>query len=323
LTNVQAGNQGAFSVMTSDGAQSLVSSNASLILVTPPIVVSQTSPSNQMALANSSVTLGALGSAPGMTNGFPIRYQWQLNGSNIFFQTSSNYTFNAVNSGIYTVVITNAAGATNVSWSLTVLNTGDSWGWGDDSSGQATVPSGVTNIAALAAGGIHSIAVLENGTIAEWGEYLPDDFHSPVVPTPLGTPPTNSDIVAVAAGCAHDLALRANGMVIQWGLSGASGMANFPTNLTGVKAISAGMERSLALLTNGTVVDWGSFTPVFDLNIRVPADLTNVTAISAGAYHNLALRSDGTVVSWGYNTLWGETNVPTGGLASIWWTGAM
>jgi len=312
LTNVQATNQGAYSVMASDSVHTFASSNASFILVTPPVIVSQTSPSNQVALANSSATLKVSASAPGLTNGFPLRYQWQFNASNIFFQTSSNYTFNAVNSGIYTVIITNAAGATNVSWSVTVLNPGNSWGWGENSSGQATVPSGVTNITALAAGGIHSLAVLENGTIAEWGEYLPDDFHSPVVPTPLGTPPTNSDIVAVAAGIAHDLALRADGTVIQWGLSGASGMANFPTNLTGVKAISAGVERSLALLTNGTVVDWGSFIPVFDLNIRVPADLTNATAISCGAYHNVALRSDGTVVSWGYNTLWGETNVPSG-----------
>ena len=130
--------------------------------------------------------------------------------------------------------------------------------------------------------------------------------------TPVGSPPTSSNLVAVAAGIAHAVALKADGTVMQWGLSGATGLQNFPTNLTGVKAVSAGFERSLALLTNGTIVDWGYFGPIFNLNQRVPSDLTNVTAISCGAYHNLALRSDGTVESWGYNTVWGETNVPAG-----------
>ena len=312
LTNVSAAQQGYYNFTVRDGIGTLASSNANFYLVTPPSIVSLSPPTNIVVLFQTNVSLSVNATAPWQTNGFPLRYQWLFNGSNIIYQTSSNYTFSAINSGVYTVGITNAAGATNASWSVKVLNPGNVWGWGENSSGQANVPQGVTNITALAAGGIHSMAVLENGTIVEWGNYLPDDFHSPVIPTPLGTPPTNSDIVAVAAGIAHDIALRADGTVIQWGLSGASGMANIPTNLTGVKAISAGVERSLALRTNGTIVDWGSFTPIFDLNIRVPADLTNATAISCGSYHNLALRSNGTVVSWGYNTSFGETNVPIG-----------
>ena len=314
LTNVQATNQAAYhAVVTgSDGGGSIQSSNANFYLVTPPVIVSQTPlPTNQAAFFQSLLTLGVTVSAVGQTHGFPLAYQWQFNGTNVGYGLS-NYTFFAINPGMYSVTVSNAAGSATASWQVNVITPGNVWAWGDDTYGESTPPTGASNLIAIAAGTYHSLAVLENGSIVQWGDYEPDDFHSPIIATPVGSPPTNANIVAVAAGIAHDLALTADGKVIQWGLTNASGLQNFPTNLTGVKAISAGVERSLALLTNGTIVDWGSFTPIFNLNQRVPADLTNVTAISCGAYHWLALRSDGTVASWGYNTTFGETNVPTG-----------
>ena len=317
LTNVQATNEGVYNavVTASDTGSSLVTSNANFYLVGPPVINSQSPmPTNQFCINGNSVSLSVTVSAPYQTNGFPLSYQWRFNGTNLYSANPTNYAFtvNANSSGIYSLSVSNAAGGTNVNWQVTVINPGNAWAWGDNVYGESTVPSGITNIAALAAGTYHSVVVLDNGTISQWGDYQPDDFQSPQTPSPVGSPPTNSNIIAVAAGSAHDLALTADGKVIQWGLAGASALQNFPTNLTGVKAISAGVERSLALLTNGSLVDWGKFAPIFNLNQRVPADLTNVTAISCGAYHWLALRSNGTVASWGYNTTFGETNVPAG-----------
>ena len=254
LTNVQAADEAAYNVVvtSSDTGGSVVSSNANFHLITPPVIISQAPlPTNYAAFFQTLLTLSVVADAPGQTNGFPLSYQWQFNGTNVGYG-SSNYIFTAVNPGTYSVIVSNAAGTATAGWQVNIIIPGNAWGWGDDTYGESTPPTGASNFIAIAAGTYHSVGVLENGSIVQWGDYEPDDFHSPIVATPVGTPPTNSNIVAVSAGIAHDLALTTGGKVIQWGLTNASGLQNFPTNLTGVKAISAGVERSLALLTNGT-----------------------------------------------------------------------
>jgi len=44
-----------------------------------------------------------------------------------------------------------------------------SQGRGRRSSGDTVVPAGLTNVAAIAAGGFHSLALKEDGTLALWG----------------------------------------------------------------------------------------------------------------------------------------------------------
>lgn len=309
LTNVQAAQLVPYDVVVSDhaGMGSIVSSNANLYLVTSPIINSQTLPTNQFVLYQSNLTLNVSASAPGQFNGFPLSYQWRFNGINISGATASQYTFTATNSGTYSIIVSNAAGNVTVIWQVTVLYPGNTWAWGDNQYGESTAPLEITNISAIAAGGYQSVAVLDNGSAIQWGDYWSGGTNF----TPVGSPPTNANLVAVAAGITHSIALMSDGTVIQWGLSGTIATNNFPTNLFGVKAISAGWYRNLALLTNGSIVDWGYFAPIFGLDQRVPSDLTNATAIACGAYHNLAVRTDGTVASWGYNDS-GQTNVPTG-----------
>ncbi len=126
LTNVQAAQQGYYNFTVSDGVGNLTSSNAYFYLVTPPIIVSQTLPTNQVVLYQSSPTLNVSASAPGQNNGFPLGYQWQFNGTNISGATSTNYTFFAdTNSlGTYSVIVSNAVGSTNATWQVTTINYG-------------------------------------------------------------------------------------------------------------------------------------------------------------------------------------------------------
>lgn len=329
LTNVSAADQGSYQVVISNSASPVTSDAATFTLLLPPQITSVTPAPGTNLIANfpptpqsgnsTNYSLSVTTAPYEGQSQYPLSYQWSLNGTNIANATSASHTLYLSSSwsiaapleGTYTLTVSNAAGSTNVTWDVRVLVPGMVAAWGDDTFGQCDRPVSLSNAVALAAGFYHSVAVRENGTIVQWGNYQPDDFQSPQTPVPVGDPPADSNIVAVAAGMAHDLALKADGTVIQWGLAGASGLMNFPTNLTGVKAIAAGYERSLALLTNGSVVDWGYFAPVFGLDQRVPADLTNATAIACGAYHCLAVRSDGTVESWGYNES-GQTNVPTG-----------
>ncbi len=158
------------------------------------------------------------------------------------------------------------------------------------------MPTGLTNVIAVAAGGDQSLALLSNGSVTNWG-------------TNFGTMPANlTNIVAIAAGTNFCLALRSNSTVVAWGSNGSP--TNVPAGLTNVVAIAAGGGHALALKVNGTVVAWGINSSG---QTNVPSSLTNSTAnamgIGAGYAHSMALRNDGTLVEWGDNSL-GQTNAP-------------
>jgi alpha-tubulin suppressor-like RCC1 family protein len=210
-------------------------------------------------------------------------------------------------------------------------------GWGADSYGQATGPSAQSIVVAVACGGSHSLALLEDGTVFGWGQGPTNiaEGLEPVVAIAAGdshdlalcadgtvvawgdnwagqtnVPPYLSNVVAIAAGGSHSLALNAGGMVTGWGAEGRGdrGQAKVPNGLDQVVAIAAGGMHSLALRANGTVVGWGDNTYG---QTNTPSGLTNVVAIDAGDSHSLALCCDGTVVCWGRNN-YGQTNVPSG-----------
>jgi uncharacterized repeat protein (TIGR01451 family) len=171
-------------------------------------------------------------------------------------------------------------------------------GWGLNNDGQSSVPGGLTDAVAVAAGGYHSLAVRSDGTVVAWGS---NSYGQTTVPPGLGT------VTQVAGGAFHSLALKADGTVVAWGHNGY-GQATVPAGLSGVTAISAGNYHSLALKGDGTVVAWGM--NYFGQG-SVPAGLHDVVAIASGSSHNLALKSDGTVVAWGYPT-YGGGPVPAG-----------
>ena len=158
--------------------------------------------------------------------------------------------------------------------------------WGSNTSGESTVPAGLTDVTAISAGQNHSLALQRDGTVVAWGA---NDAGQTDVPAGL------SDVTAISAGRWHNLALRADGTVVAWGLN-SEGQASVPDGLSDVVAVAAGGGESLALRSDGTVVAWGRSGPVGSTS---PADLSHITAIAAGAAHSLALRANGMVVAWG------------------------
>jgi len=72
-------------------------------------------------------------------------------------------------------------------------------GWGYDYAGQATIPDGLRNVVAIAAGGGHSLALKSNGTVVGWGAYENGQIDIPVVvggPTQTRTPnPNRTDTI--------------------------------------------------------------------------------------------------------------------------------
>jgi len=195
----------------------------------------------------------------------------------------------------------------------------------------------LTGVTAISAGKLHSMALLSDGTVMDWGENKWGQLGN-------GTT-TNSDVpvevrglsgvTAISADGHHSLALLGNGKVMAWGLNkagelgtgtrtgpetcGADPCSTTPvavSGLSGVTAISAGEQYNLALLSDGTVKSWGyngsgqlgdgttGVATSSDLPVAV-STLSGVTAISAGFDAGLALLSNGTVMAWGLNK-WGE-----------------
>ena len=203
--------------------------------------------------------------------------------------------------------------------SLALRADGTVVGWGLNSYGEASVPTGLDDAVAVDVGAGFSVALGSDGSITTWGA---DDAGQLDVPSDLG-PAT-----AVAAGgylgyrgygvpyaaCGYALALRLDGTVARWGENrDGSGCEQLdarldpPSELTGVVAISAGDRMALALKSDGKVVAWGPGVS-FRLDGTPPASWSDVVAISAGMGNMLGLRSDGTVLAYG---IWGESGPPS------------
>lgn len=115
ISNVAPANVGSYSVIVSNAAGVMVSSNVSLTIIpSPPVIVQQ--PTNQDVLpgAPASFNVAAVGNQP-------FYYQWQFDGTNLTnnanvsgatgsFLVVSNVA--AGNAGAYSVIVTNALGST-------------------------------------------------------------------------------------------------------------------------------------------------------------------------------------------------------------------
>lgn len=193
-----------------------------------------------------------------------------------------------------------AAIAGGAAHSLALLKSGTVVVWGDS----PAPPANLTGVTHIAAGSMFSLARKSDGTVVGWG----DNAHG------RATPPAVVNAANVAAGEKHGLILRADGTLTAWG-DNTFNQTTIPAAATNVTAIACGYDHCLALKADGTIVAWGRGDAD---QTMVPAGLTGVVAIAAGAYHSLAVKSDGTVAAWGWN-LGGQSTVPEGlaGVAKV------
>jgi alpha-tubulin suppressor-like RCC1 family protein len=234
-----------------------------------------------------------------------LSYQWYHNNRIISGATAANYTathtlYSA--QGAYTVAVTDTDGTTRATGFVNVLIPGHATAvaWGSNWSGQTTIPDGLTDVVAIAAGYNQTVALKADGTVVTWG-YSGGSIGQATQPAGL------TGVVTIAACGDNVVALKADGTVVAWGPT-YTGQTNVPTGLTGGVAIAAGSSHTVALKADGTVVAWG-----YNGNgqTTIPDGLSNVVAITAGNSYTVALKADGTVVAWGYNE-YGQTTVPAG-----------
>lgn len=111
ITNFQAVNAGDYDLVVSDSGGSVTSVVATLTVEGAPVapnIVTQPQSENVLLGSTADFSVVAIGTAP-------LAYQWKLNGANIPGATQPTYTVtNAqlADAGIYSVTVTNSAGAT-------------------------------------------------------------------------------------------------------------------------------------------------------------------------------------------------------------------
>ncbi|ACL23605.1 RCC1 domain-containing protein [Chloroflexus aggregans] len=217
-----------------------------------------------------------------------------------------------------------------------LMSSGGVWCWGRNNSGQlgdgtttarstpaavSGLPSGVT---AIAAGGLHTCALMSSGGVWCWGlnnSGQLGDGSDTDSSTPVAVSGLASGVETIAAGGWHTCALTSSGGVWCWGRNNSGQLGDGSTiyHITpvavsglpsGVTAIAAGDYHTCALTGSGGVWCWGynlsgqlgdGTTTDRSTPVAVSGLTSGVTVIAAGRFHTCALTSSGGVWCWGAN----------------------
>jgi alpha-tubulin suppressor-like RCC1 family protein len=190
-----------------------------------------------------------------------------------------------------------------------------------DVSAPALPVAGLASVAAIAAGGYHSCALMPNSTVQCWGRntrgQLGDGSSSFWSSTPVAVSGMTA-AVSVSGGFYHTCALLRDGTVQCWGendsgqIGNTLAYSNVPVTVSGIAnavAVSAGAFHSCALLSNGTVQCWGrngngqlgNGATVNSSSPVVVGGISGATYLGAGGNHTCALMPDRSGRCWGWN----------------------
>lgn len=222
---------------------------------------------------------------------------------------------------------------------------GNLYTWGNNSKGQlgvgtlvdATRPQAVgspvlTNVARIAAGGLHSIALKTDGTVWAWGSNSYGQIGNQTTEDqklPVQVNIGGKLAKLIAAGGAFSVAVTTDNIIYLWGYNGFGQLGKDPTTnpfskepvevvssgIGAVKAVAAGLDHILVMNDLGEIWAWGyngygqlgngttadiNYTPfkvgTFDSAVLVDG----LSPILAIGHHSLAFLGN-QLRAWGYN----------------------
>lgn len=222
-----------------------------------------------------------------------------------------------------------------------VTDEGAAYCWGSDSDGQlgngaptesvpsrsrVNLPAGRRAVA-VAAGGSHTCALLDDASVWCWGNgyfgQRGDGTTETVAPDPVRvTLPAAARVRSISAGGSHTCAVLADGTVWCWGIDASGELgdgAPFQNRSTPVRvalgagqravAVSAGSSHTCAILTDGSAWCWGAngsgqlgdgdFLGGYGPVPVVLPPATRVVAIAAGVFITCATFDTGASACWG------------------------
>lgn len=220
---------------------------------------------------------------------------------------------------------------------------GSLWTWGSNQFGE--LGNGTTNLfpnifgdvtpptriasekswKAIAAGGIHTLALSVDGTLWAWGGNTSGEVALPTGLFPSTNTPSQVSPAhlwkGIAAGNLHTLAIRDDGSLWAFGYNAGgelgtgslSSHSEVPVQVgqdLDWASVAAGDWHSVGIRTDGSLWAWGQnangqLGQGDRLNRTVPVQVapgTRWKAVSAGSASTLAIRDDGTLWGWGDNT---------------------
>ena len=191
----------------------------------------------------------------------------------------------------------------------------------------------------VSAGDTHSVALMEDGTVWQWGDNFHDGsivdcveklnqliFARPIETNNYAIKKIDiDDVTSIAAGNSMSAAIKSDGTLWTWGFNAFGQLGNGTDILnTGgkilidssipykilddVKSVSLGNYWGMAVKNDGTLWAWGKNT--YGVLVTSPRGIHNCKPVSimggvvearAGAKHGIALREDGAVWIWGSN----------------------
>ena len=190
---------------------------------------------------------------------------------------------------------------------------------------------GLTDVKAISAGMMHSLALLKDGTVLAWGQNkygavgngsTQDQF----APTPV---PGVRNVVAITANGYSSVAVLQDGTVMEWGATYGNLMPKRPPALLagarGIRSVAGGGDHVVALTQSGGVMTWGQDAHYQtgrgrERNASVPGlvkELTGVQSIAASGRGSAAVLASGRIMIWSEVRPWSRPGSAKSNLAQF------
>ena len=192
---------------------------------------------------------------------------------------------------------------------MALTSEGEVYAWGDnwdgqlgdgtkDSRGAPVRISNLSNVTAISAGSIHSVALTSDCIVFSTLLIACSTIWRRIVSTEA-VPIKIETNMSYMMEEQYSVMLNSNGVMYVDGKK--------ITTIDSIVDISVSYSTIYALKSDGSVYKGDYYKDIYDLyTTSVPVfvkidDLSHITAISAGESHNLALTDNGTVYAWGAN----------------------